>query len=144
MTFTSSNISSLELYWTIPAILAFLCTLGAMVWVLVMLRTLMYKIRQSPALYRAWGPRWNFLLFLASSLLFFALGWLGYAGIGFVAMATPPSVTPENQQAASIFAYILIAMEITHAIAQALLVGGLLALAGKWSIPQFDLRRFTA
>lgn len=130
-----TDVSNLELFWTIPAIVAFLVTMAAIFWVGTVFHSLRTQILLEPSRYRAWGPRWNFLVFLGTSLIFFALGWAGYAILGLVAMTTPPNPNPENREAATMLAYILIGMEGAHALAQVFLVGGLFALAGLWNFP---------
>lgn len=129
--FNPAYVSGIELAWTIPAILAFVLTLISLIWVFRVFAALRGRIKGEPLLYRAWGPRWNFLLLLGCSLGFFGLGWLGYMAIGVVAMLTPPppQTTPASQTGWWL-AMILIGMEVTHALAQGLLIAGLWSLAG--------------
>lgn len=141
-----ANISTLELAWTIPAFIAVLLSLATMIWIRQSILALQYSIARYPQTYRTWGPRWNFLILLGGCLLFFGFGWLGYVVIGIIAMLTPPSIAEVNQQASEYLAWILLAMEACHAIAQGLLTAALLSLAGRklsiFKLRRMDMRRW--
>lgn len=130
-----ANASEQELWWSIPAALAFLVTLFMAGWAWRSFAVIRAGVRNEPARYRAWGPRWNFSLLLLAALLCFGLGWLGYLAVGVLAMLTPPPVSPTNQTAAAWLAWLLIGMEVTHALAQGLLWAALRALAGEPIVP---------
>lgn len=130
-----ANVSGVELWWTLPAVAAFVATLFMAVWAWRSFSAIQARVKLEPMRYRAWGPRWNFSLLLLGSMVCFGLGWLGYAGIGAIAMLTPPPVSPSNQTAASWLAWLLIGMEVTHALAQGLLWSALRALAGEPIVP---------
>jgi len=126
-----SDASYIELAWTIPAVIAFIVTILMIVWVWSSFGALRSKIKQSPDLYRAWGPRWNFVLLLLGSLGCFGVSWLGYTLIGVLAMTTPPPYRDEVQEASDLFAWMLIGMEGVQATAQLLLWAAFRALAGQ-------------
>jgi cytochrome b561 len=120
-TFEYANMASRELVWAGMALIAFVVTILLIARILRSLQALNARIKAEPKKYRAWGPRWNFLFFLLLAMIFFGIGWLGYLGIGFLALMTPPPLREINQDASDWFAWFLIGMEMSHAVAQGLL-----------------------
>jgi hypothetical protein len=131
-----ANASNVELSWSVPAVIAFLVTLLMIVWTWRSFAAIRSGVQRFPAVYRSWGPRWNFSLLLLGAMICFGIGWLGYLGVGVVAMMTPPPVAEANQEAAAWLAWLLIGMEATHAIAQVLLWAALRSLAGELLFPK--------
>lgn len=130
------NVSGQELAWTIPAVLALGATILMIRWVYRAFSALQASIVLSPLRYRRGGPRWNFLLLLLGVLVCFGVGWLGFIAIGLLAMMTPPPVREINQEASFWFAWMLIGMEMLHALALGLLWVALRSLAGASIIPR--------
>lgn len=135
MRLDGQNISVLEVWWTVPAALAFLGTLAMSAWAWDSFAAIRAKITAAPDRYRSWGPRWKFSLFLLGSMVCFAVGWLGYGAVGVLAMLTPPPQAEVNRTASEWFAWLLICMEIAHAVAQGLLWAALRSLAAEPLIP---------
>lgn len=125
------TVAATELWWSIPAALAFAATLIMGGWAWRSFAAIRSGVRRSPGRYRAWGPRWNFSLLLLLAIVCFGIGWLGYCAVGVLAMLTPPPVSDANRAASEWFAWLLIGMEITHACAQGLLWAALRSLAGE-------------
>lgn len=124
----SGSVGGIELIWTLVALVALILTIaiGIFCW------TRFEIVRQGTHTGRAvaWGPRWNLMLGLLVAMVFFGTGWLGYLGIGLVAMWTPPPIREVNQDASNQMAAILIAMEFSHALAQLALMIALFSIAG--------------
>lgn len=133
-----ANVSTEEIAWTLPALLAFSISLGMFGWVWSRLVLIERRIREKPLLYRRYGPRWNFLVLLVGAMLCFTVGWLGYVAVGILAMMTPPPVTVENQESALWFAALFIGMEMIHAGAQGFLWAAVRALAISRYNPAFE------
>lgn len=132
-----SNISGPELWWSIPALLAFVITLLMIGWTWRSFGAIRSGVRRFPKRYRAWGPRWNFALLMLAALICFGVGWLGYFAIGVVAMLVPPPLNQANQTASTWLAWLLIGMEIMHACAQGLLWAAMRSLASQPIVPRF-------
>lgn len=130
-----ANVGAQELGWTIPAVLAGLITIGMTIWVWRSFAAIRAAIRAEPDRYQAWGPRWNFSLFLLVALSCFGLGWLGYAAIGALAMMTPPPQTEASQDISEWFAWLLVSMEAVHALAQGFLWVALRSLTAQPVVP---------
>jgi hypothetical protein len=125
-----NNASAQEIAWSVPALMALVVTLVIIGWAVSRFAALREGIRRHPETYRSWGPRWNFLLRLIGAMVFFGIGWLGYFLVGMVAMLVPPPISDVSREASQALGWLLIGMEVAHAIAQALVWAALSALAG--------------
>jgi hypothetical protein len=135
-----ANASGPEIAWTVGAVCGLAFTVALMAWSWRRFAVVREGVRNGKAV--KWGPRWNLLLALLAAMAFFGLGWLGYLGIGVVAMLTPPPITETNQEAADLLAKILIGMEASHAAGQLALFVGFLSLSGRRLFPPSRYLRF--
>jgi hypothetical protein len=131
----AANASWREILWSAGALLGLLFTVGMAVWAWTRFRVVQNALSEGQAV--RWGPRWNLTLGLFVAMIFFGLGWLGYLGIGVLAMLTPPPIQAANQDAADWFAWLLISMEVAHALGQAVLLLAFMSLSG---LPRWVLR----
>jgi hypothetical protein len=124
----AANASWQEIFWSVGALLGLLFTVGMAVWAWGRFRVVQQALSEGQAV--RWGPRWNLTLGLFVAMIFFGLGWCGYLSIGLLAMLTPPPLRDVNQEAAEWFAWLLISMEIAHALGQAVLLLAFMSLSG--------------
>jgi hypothetical protein len=124
-----ANASGIEIAWTVGAACGLAFTAALALWSWLRFRIIREGVDRGKVV--KWGARWNLLLALLVAMVFFGIGWIGYLAIGFVAMATPPPIAAPNQEAADLFAKILIGMEASHALGQLALFLGFLSLAGR-------------
>lgn len=116
----------IEVVWTVGALMGASLTLIALGWTWGRFNVVREGVRRGEAV--AWGPRWNLTLGLCLSMVFFLLGWLGYLGIGAVAIVTPPPLRESNQDAADQTALILVGMELCHMVGQAILMLAIISI----------------
>jgi hypothetical protein len=135
MALDAANASNPEISWSGIAVFGLLFTVGMAVWAWGRFRVVQQALEDGQAV--RWGPRWNLTLGLFVAMIFFGLGWLGYLGIGVIAMLTPPPIQEANQDAANWFAWLLISMEVAHALGQAVLLLAFMSLSG---MPRWVLR----
>lgn len=138
------NISNLELWWTTPAVVAFIVTLFAIRWAWKAFETIRAGVRAEPALYHAWGPRWKFTFWLLVTMLAFAVAWVVGMGLSIVAMSTPPPIAQANRTAANWFAWLFIFRDTMFALAEVGVWAALRSLAGYPIVPSLRRRAATA
>lgn len=139
-----SNVSDLELWWATPACLVFVVTLFAIRWAWTSFDAIRAKVKAEPSLYRAWGPRWNFTLWLLLAMVAFAVAWATGIGLSIIAMMTPPPLAQANRTAATWFAWLFIFRDIVLALAEMAIWSALRSLAGEPIVPHFRRRAATA
>lgn len=132
--------SGQEIAWSIGALFGLAFTLMMAAWAWARFAVVRERVGRGGVV--RWGPRWNLVLGLLVAMIFFGLGWLGYLALGIVAMLTPPPIAEVSREAADRFAWLLIAMEIAHALGQAVLFVGFLSLSGRRLFPPSRYLRF--